>query len=81
MNEKEYKLITLTSKDYVGYYIKYFRERIGLSQVKLAKVVKITAFEIGAYEQGVRIPDKKFLDRLYKGINTYVEKNQIKIIR
>lgn len=81
MNGKEFKLITSTSKDYVGHYIKYYRERIGLSQVKLAEVVKSTAFEIGAYEQGIRIPDKKFLDRLYKGINKYVEKNQIQIIR
>lgn len=81
MNEKEYKLITLTSKDYVGHYIKYFRERIGLSQLKLAKVVKSTAFEIGSYEQGIRIPDEQFLARLYAGINKYVENNQISIIR
>lgn len=81
MNEKEFKLFLSTRKDYIGCYIKFYRERVGLSQIKLAKALKTSAVDIGLYELGTKIPNGQFIDKLYSGINKYIEENQIEIIR
>lgn len=71
----------ISNPEYLGGFITFYRKRIGLSQVKLAKVLKASAQNLGLYELGKKVPDRKYLDRLYSGMNKYVEENQIEIIR
>lgn len=81
ISEKEFKLMILTGIEYRGFYIKFYRERLRMTQIKLAKMIKTSATELGLYEAGKKIPDREYLDRVYKGINKYVEENKIEIIR
>lgn len=55
----------------VKYYIYFYRKRLGLSQVKLAEVLKIGSEKIRAYELGTSIPNEQFIDKFYNGLSKY----------
>ncbi|SDO75923.1 helix-turn-helix domain-containing protein [Clostridium gasigenes] len=68
MNEKEFILMT-SSKDYVGEYIRFYRERADLTQKKLAKLIKKTANSICDYETNKRVPSEETFIKIYEAIN------------